>query len=93
MRYYKQACEFVRFLSSLLTYSILNDAEKKKVLNYTYGQMMERLKRAKKIRIDGSGFRLIRVNPSTEKLLCDLGITDKEQPAKRKVGRPKKETA
>ena len=88
MRYYKQACEFVSFLSSLLTYSILNDAE-----NYTYGQMMERLKRAKKIRIDGSGFRLIRVNPSTEKLLCDLGITEKEQPAKRKVGRPKKETA
>ena len=110
MRYYKQACEFdetrvhsdysvygsefVSFLSSLLTYRILNNAEKKKVLeNYTYGQMMERLRRAKKIRIDGSGFRLIRVNPSTEKLLCDLGITDKEQPAKRKVGRPKKETA
>ncbi len=94
MRYYKQACEFVSFLSSLLTYRILNDAEKKKVLeNYTYGQMMERLRRAKKIRIDGSGFRLIRVNPSTEKLLCDLRITEKEQPAKRKVGRPKKETA
>lgn len=43
-----------------------------------------------KIRIDKEGFRLIRVNPSTEKLLFDLGIVKKEQPAKRKRGKPKK---
>ena len=107
MRYYKQACEFdetrvhsdysvygsefVSFLSSLLTYRILNDSEKRKVLEeYSYGQMMERLRRAKKIRVDKEGFRLIRVNPSTEKLLSDLGIVEKEQPAKRKRGRPRK---
>ena len=107
MRYYKQACEFdetrvhndysvygsefVSFLSSLLTYRILNDSEKRKVLEeYSYGQMMERLRRAKKIKIDKEGFRLIRVNPSTEKLLSDLGIVEKEQPAKRKRGRPRK---
>lgn len=36
------------------------------------------------------GFRLIRVNPSTEKLLSDLGIVKKEQPVKRKRGRPRK---
>lgn len=83
MRYYKQACEFdetrvhsdysvygsefVSFLSSLLTYRILNDSEKRKVLEeYSYGQMMERLRRAKKIKIDKEGFRLIRVNPSTK---------------------------
>ena len=52
--------------------------------------MMERLRRAKKIKIDKEGFRLIRVNPSTEKLLSDLGIVEKEQPAKRKRGRPRK---
>lgn len=107
MRYYKQACEFdetrvhsdysvygsefVSFLSSLLTYRILNDSEKRKVLEeYSYGQMMERLRRAKKIRVDKEGFRLIKVNPLTEKLLSDLGIVEKEQPAKRKCGRPKK---
>lgn len=107
MRYYKQACEFdetrvhddysvygsefVSFLSSILTYRILNDAESKNVLEkYTYGQMMDRLKRAKKIRIDEGGFRLIKVNPSTEKLLGTLGILKKELPVKRKVGRPKK---
>lgn len=107
MRYYKQACEFdetrvhsdysvygsefVSFLSSLLTYRILNDSEKRKVLEeYSYGQMMERLRRAKKIKIDKEGFRLIRVNPSTEKLLSDLGIVEKEQPVKRKRGRPRK---
>ena len=43
-----------------------------------------------KIRIDKEGFRLIRVNPSTEKLLSDLGIVKKEQLIKRKRGRPKK---
>lgn len=107
MRYYKQACEFdetrvhsdysvygsefVSFLSSLLTYRILNDSEKRKVLEeYSYGQMMERLRRAKKIKIDKEGFRLIRVNPSTEKLLSDLGIVEKEQSVKRKRGRPRK---
>ena len=110
MRYYKQACEFdetrvhndysvygsefVSFLSSVLTYRILNDAESKNVLEkYTYGQMMDRLKRAKKIRIDDDGFRLIKVNPSTEELLDTLGISGKEQPVKRKVGRPKKQNA
>ena len=51
---------------------------------------MERLRRAKKIKIDKEGFRLIRVNPSTEKLLSDLEIVEKEQPAKRKRGRPGK---
>ncbi|MDY5649829.1 MAG: hypothetical protein SPK64_02120, partial [Candidatus Enterosoma sp.] len=72
-------------------YRILNDSEKRKVLEeYSYGQMMERLRRAKKIKIDKEGFRLIRVNPSTEKLLSDLGIVEKEQPAKRKRGRPRK---
>ena len=55
--------------------------------------MMDRLKRAKKIRIDDGGFRLIKVNPSTENLLGTLGISEKEQPAKRKVGRPKKQDA
>ena len=83
--------EFVGFLSSFLTYRILNDSKKRRGLEeYSYGQMMERLRRAKKIKIDKERFRLIRLNPSTEKLHSDLGIVEKEQPAKRKRGRPRK---
>ena len=56
----------------------------------TVSEFMERLRRAKKTKIDKEGFRQIRVNPSTEKLLSDPGIVEKEQPAKRKRGRPRK---
>lgn len=106
MRYYKQACEFdetrahsdysvygtefVNFLSVVLTYRILNDMEKKGVLEkYTYGKAMAKLARAKKIRIDGK-YSLIRLNPSTMELLETLGITEKEKTEKRKRGRPRK---
>lgn len=70
--------EFVSLLSSFLTYRILNDSKKRRGLEeYSYGQMMERLRRVKKIRIDKERFRLIRVNPSTEKILSDLGIVER----------------
>lgn len=83
--------EFVSLLSSFLTYRILNDSKKRRGLEeYSYGQMMERLRRVKKIRIDKERFRLIRVNPSTEKILSGLGIVEKEQLAKRRRGRPRK---
>ena len=52
--------------------------------------MMDMPRRVKKIRIDKEGVRLIRLNPSTEKLLSDLGIVEKEQTSKRRRGRPRK---
>ena len=85
--------EFVSLLSSFLTYRILNDSKKRRGLEeYSYGQMMERLRRVKKIRIDKERFRLIRVNPSTEKILSGLGIVEKEQLAKRRRGSPRKKS-
>jgi transposase len=107
MRYYKQACEFdetrvhgdysvygsefVSFLSSVLTYRILNDAEKRKLLEkYTYGKMMSKLKKAKKITLDRKEWNLIRINPSEEEMLADLGLVQKEETPKRRPGRPKK---
>ncbi len=107
MRYYKQACEFdetrvqsdysvygsefVSFLSSVLTYRILNDAEKRKVLEkYTYGKMMSKLKRAKKITLDRKEWKLVRINPSEEEMLADLGLLPKEETPKKRRGRPKK---
>ena len=107
MRYYKQACEldetrvhgdysvigseFASFLASVLTYRIINDAEKRKALEkHTYGRMMAKLERAKKIRLNGE-WRMVRISPSEEGLLMDLGILERpaEQP-KRRPGRPKK---
>ena len=107
MRYYKQACEldetrvhgdysvigseFASFLASVLTYKILNDAEKKKALEkLTYGRMMAKLERAKKIRLNGE-WRMVKINPSEEELLMDLGNLEKPaEPPKRPRGRPKK---
>lgn len=107
MRYYKQACEldetrvhsdysvhgseFASFLASVLTYRILNDAEKKKALEkLTYGKVMAKLERAKKIRLNGE-WRMVRINPSEEALLVDLGILEKPAKAPKKgPGRPKK---
>ena len=92
MRYYKQSCEFDEtmvhddysvyktefrnFLSSLLTYRLLNRFEDKGLLEeYTYGEIMPRLRRAKKDRTDEKeGFALVRLNPSTVNLLERLGL-------------------
>lgn len=109
MRYYKQSCEFdetrvhddysvystefVNFLSSLLTYRLLNLFERNGLLReYTYGEIMRMLRRAKKIRTEEKeGFALVRLNPSTMKVLETLGLIQAEPaPEKRRRGRPKK---
>ena len=109
MRYYKQSCEFdetrvhddysvyatefINFLSSLLTYRLLNKFEDTGLLEeYTYGEIMQRLRRAKKVRIDEKeGFTLVRLNPSTMNILERLGLVSASPtPEKRKRGRPKK---
>ena len=87
MRYYKQSCEFdetrvhdddsvyatefINFLSSLLTYRLLNRFENTGLLGeYTYGEIMQRKRRANKDRTDEKeGFALVRLNPSTMNVL------------------------
>ena len=92
MRYYKQSCEFdetrmhdyysvyatefINFLSTLLTYRLLNRFEDTGLLEkYTYGEIMQRLRRAKKVRTDEKeGFALVRLNPSTMNVLERLRL-------------------
>ena len=109
MRYYKQSCEFDEtrmhndysvyktefrnFLSSLLTYRLLNRFEDKGLLEeYTYGEIMQRLRRVKKVRTDEKeGFALVRLNPSTINVLERLGlVSTSSTPQNRKRRRPKK---
>ena len=109
MRYCKQSCEFdetrvhdnysvyatefINFLSTLLTYRLLNRFEDTGLLEeYTYGEIMQRLRRVKKVRTDEKeGFALVRLNPSTVNVLERLGLVSaRPTPQKRKRGRPTK---
>lgn len=95
MRYYKFACgfddtrvhddysvigsEFCNFLSSLLTFKLLNKFDDTKVLNKeTYKHVMRVLRRAKKIRLnqEDSEWSLININVSHEKFLNTLGLIE-----------------
>lgn len=108
MRYYKSACEFDEtrvqddysvigsefcdFLSTLLTFRLLNAFDREKLLeSLTYKKIMATLTRAKKVRLDGENWQMVRINPSQEKLLQALGLLPKPDLApKKKRGRPKK---
>lgn len=70
------ATEFINFLSSLLTYHLPNRFENTGLLGeYTYGEIMQRKRRAKKDRTDEKeGFALVRLNPSTMNVLERLGL-------------------
>lgn len=68
--------EFINFLLSLLTYHLLNRFEYTGLLEeYTYGEIMQRLRRAKIVRTDEKeGFALVRLNPSTMNVLERLRL-------------------
>jgi hypothetical protein len=52
---------------------------------------MSVLARAKKVRLDGDNCNLIKINPSHEEMLKDLGIMPKsDELPKQKRGRPRK---
>lgn len=107
MRFYKSACgfvdtrvhsdysvigsEFCDFLSTILTFRLIQAFDKEKLLDsYTYKKLMSILNRAKKVRADGKNWQLIRINPSQEKVLQSLGLLPKpEEQEKRKRGRPR----
>lgn len=84
--------EFCDFLSTLLTFRLLKAFDKAKVLDtMTYGKAMKLLRRAKKVRIEGQDWQLLKVNPGLESMLQNLSLLPKpEGPEKRKPGRPKK---
>lgn len=70
------ATKFKNFLSSLLTYHLPNRFENTGLLGeYTYGEIMQRKRRAKKDRTDEKeGSALVRLNPSTMNVLERLGL-------------------
>ena len=83
--------EFVSFLSEVMTFDLIRLLQREKVLEeMTYGKVIKKLGRAKKVLVDGE-WRLAKVNRSTEALLRRLGVLPKldEQP-KGKRGRPRK---
>ena len=107
MRFYKSACEFDEtrvqddysvigsefcdFLSTVLTFRLINAFDKANLLeDRSYKKVMSILRRAKKAHMDGSEWQLIRINPSHEEILQKLELVPKpEEPPKKKPGRPK----
>ena len=83
--------EFCDFLSTLLTFRLIKVFDQANLLeNRTYKKIMSVLDRAKKIRLDGKTWQLIRLNPSHEEILQMLGLIPKpEELPKKKPGRPK----
>ena len=62
--------EFCDFLSTLLTFRLIKAFDQAELLeNRTYKKIMSVLDRAKKVRIDGADWQLIRLNPSHEEIL------------------------
>ena len=105
MRYYKQACEFdetrvhsdysvigsefCSFLSTIITYRLINKFDKENLLKkMNYKKIMHILTRAKKVRIDGINWDLINMNPSQLEVLQQLSLIPK--PEKKKPGRKPK---
>jgi len=84
--------EFCDFLATVLTFRLIKRFDEAKSLEkYTYKRIMSILTKAKKVNLDGGNWTLIKLNPSHEELLKNLGIIPKqeEQPAKKR-GRPRK---
>lgn len=87
--------EFIDFISVCLTFRIKNLFEKEELLdNRTYKQILRILKHAKKVRMDGKEWTLVKTNKNQIEILEKLGILPasetEEKSAKRKRGRPKK---
>ena len=84
--------EFCDFLSTVLTFRLIKRFDEAKALEKsTYKKIMSILARAKKVNLDGGNWMLIKLNPSHEELLENLGILPRqvEQPKKQR-GRPRK---
>ena len=82
--------EFIDFLSTLLTFRLIKEFDKAGLLEeHTYKKLMAVLTRAKKARIEGESWQLVRINPSQEEILQKLELIPRpEDPPKKKRGRP-----
>ena len=107
MRYYKSTCEFDEtrvqddysvigsefcdFLSTLLTFRLIDAFDKAGLLeNYSYRKIFSVLIRAKKARVGSENWQLVRMNPSHLEILQKLDLIPKpEEPPKKKPGRPR----
>lgn len=108
MRFYKSACEFdetrvhddysvyatefIDFLSTLLTFRLINAFDKAKLLEkHTYKKVMSILRHAKKVRVESGKWEMVRCNPSHIEIMQKLSILHRpSQTEKKKLGRPKK---
>ena len=83
--------EFCDFLSTVLTFRLMKRFDRAGLLEeHTYKKLMSVLERAKKARIAGEEWQLIRINPSHEEILQKLDlIPAPEKPPKKKPGHPK----
>lgn len=87
------ASEFCDFIATLITFRLLKAFDKAKLLEkYTYKKVMATLKRAKKIRLEGNDWQLIKVAPYVIDIVKRLELLSNPVAAseKKKVGRPKK---
>lgn len=84
--------EFCDFLSTLLTFRLLKSFDRAGLLeSMNYGKVLGLLKRAKKIKLQGQDWQLIKISPNSETILQKLSLLPKpEETEKRKPGRPKK---
>ena len=107
MRYYKHACdfdetrvhndysvigsEFCDFLSSLLTYKLINYFDECELFNtMTYKKIMKLLERAKKVNLPNKGWTLRKISKNLEDILVKLELLNVQKAPKKKRGRPKK---
>lgn len=83
--------EFCDFLSTVLTFRLIKAFDKAALLEkHTYKKLMSVLTRAKKVRIEGTEWHLVRLNPSHEEILQAVDLIPRsEQKLKKKPGRPK----
>ena len=67
--------EFCNFLSTVLTFRLIKAFDGKGLLKKkNYSRLMAILRRAKKVRVDGGEWNLIRVNPSVREMLAKLEL-------------------
>ena len=83
--------EFCDFLSSVLTFRLIKVFDQTGLLEkYTYKKLLSILIRAKKIRVSGSDWQLIKIHPSYMVILRALSLLpNPEELPKKKRGRPK----
>ena len=69
--------EFFDFISTIITCMLLKKFSETKLLEkLTYKKIMKLLVRSKQIRINGKDWQLIKLNPSQENILQQLGLLD-----------------